>query len=255
MRKTNHTRRLAALLLLLPLLCPAARGQQQAYKLAATENTRCDFTEVWPLNDLGSDILAQIEKRPEAKTAVVVYGLPPGDAIVYARGAKRWLTEMRGVAPPERVLDIYGGPATTKRLELWLVPAGAAPPPSAPPVAGGRVTLFDTYDYWPGEFCGPDRPPSLLVFAEMLAKLPGWRGTIVVRPHVDPRRVPEGTNKDPSPLTRRQAARRAAGDRLYLTKTLGAGAGRVRAVVGAPATWAHAELWLIPPAATAANGR
>jgi hypothetical protein len=127
MRKQSHnTRRAAAILLL--LACASARGQQ-AYKLSEAERPRCDLSEVWPLNDLGSGALAEIARRPDAQTAVVVYGLP-GASIVYARDVKRWLSEVRGVAPG-RVLDVYGGPAHEMRMELWLVPAGAAPPRAA----------------------------------------------------------------------------------------------------------------------------
>src|SRR5215207_3690725 len=215
-RPTVNTRGALALLLL-SLACAAAARGQQAYKIDEAGRARCDLGEVPQVTDPGMPVFVQLDKHPNAKAAVVVYGLP-GEAIVYARKVRAWLTESRGV-PAERLLDVYGGPAHERRLELWLVPQGAAAPPAAPPAAEGRVTLFDRYSYWPGEYCGPDRPPALLVFAETLAKLPGWRGTIVVRPHVNRRGVRPGVDGwDEAPLTRRQAARRAAEDRLHLVR-------------------------------------
>lgn len=235
----------------------AARAQQpqqppRAYKIDEATRPRCDLGEVPQITDEAAPVFAALANHPEAKAAVVVYGMP-GAAIVYARDVRRWLTETSGVVS-ERLPDIYGGPAASLRLELWLVPAGAAPPATAPPAVEGRVTLFDRYDYWPGEYCGPDLPPSLKVFAETLKSMPGWSGTIVIRPHVNRRGARAGDeNWDESPLTRREALRRAAEDRLHLIRQLGLAPARIRALVGAPGEWAHAELWLIPPAAGSAS--
>jgi hypothetical protein len=229
-----------------------AQEQPRAYKIDEMTRPRCDLGEVSQITDESAPVFVALAAHPDAKAAVVVYGMP-GAAINYARDVRRWLTEARA-AVPERLLDIYGGPAASLRLELWLVPAGAAPPTAAPPAVEGRVTLFDRYDYWPGEYCGPDRPPSLKVFAETLKSMPGWRGTIVVRPHVNRRGARAGDEHwDESPLTRREALRRAAEDRLHLVRQLGLDPARIRAVVGAPDEWAHAELWLIPPAAGSAS--
>ena len=252
-----RTRRAFAplLLLLLLLLCASARPSrgQQAYKIDEAERARCDLGEVMPLNDPGRGVLLALAEQPEAKAAVVVYGLP-GEAIVYAREVKSWLSEVRGVVP-ERVLEVYGGPAYRRRLELWLVPAGAAPPPAASRAAEGRVTLFYRYSYWLGEYCGPDRPAALKTFAETLNSLAGWRGTVVVRPHVNRRGARSGDKGyDESPLTRRQALRRASEDRLHLIRQLGVDPTRIRAVAGAPDDWAHAELWLVPLTAVRPDG-
>jgi hypothetical protein len=250
----THTRRVAALLLLSVACCGVARGRQ-ASKLAETENTRCDFSEVWPLNDLGSDILAEITKRPEARAAVVVYGPQAGDAMRYGRQAKRWLTEARGILA-ESVLAVYSGYAVKRRLEIWRVPAAAEAPRAAPPVPRAAVTLFDIYYYYPGEVCPEEREPSLEVFAETLKRLPGWRGTVVVRPHANPRSMkPWADGWDAAALTRRQALRRAAEERLRLVRHLGVDPARIRAVVGESGKYAHAELWLIPPAAAKSGGR
>lgn len=239
---------------LLPLLCAAARGQQ-AYKIDGTDYARCDLSEVPHVTDLPSPLFVELGKHPEAKAAVVVYSPLPGDGIVYAHQIKSWLTEARGVAAG-RVLAVYGGYAGKRRVEIWLVPAGAEPPRDAPPVTRAGVTLFGHYYYYGGESCPDNHRPALEAFASALKRLPGWRGTIVLRPHVNRRGARGGDEDfDPAPLTRRQAARRAAADRLHLIKRLGLDPARVRAVVGAPDTWAHGELWLIPPTAQASGGR
>lgn len=224
---------------------PDARARQRSYKIDEAGWARCDLSEVPQVTDPPSPVFVELGRLPDAKAAVVVRGMP-GEATNYARQVRRWLTESRGVAAG-RLLEVYGGPAERLRLELWLVPAGAAPPPAAPLAAGGRVTLYDRYGYWHGENCGPDRPPALRNFAETLKGMPGWRGTIVVRPHVNPPGAPLDQRYDPGPLTRRDALRRAAEDRLRLVRQLGIDPSRIRAVVGARAGWAHAELWLVPP--------
>jgi len=239
-------------LLLLFVAAPPARGQQ-TYKIDEVGRARCDLSEVPQVTDTSMPLFVELKRQPAARAAIVVYGMP-GEAMLYARHVERWLTEVRGIAA-ERLLDVYGGPEERLRLELWLVPPGAPPPPTAPLTSGERVTLFDRYGYWPGEYCGPDRLPALKNFAETLKSMPGWRGIIIVRPRVKPRGVEAGEHDwDEVPLTRRAALRRAAEDRLHLVRQLGLGPSRIRAVVGARAKWAHAELWLIPPRAAAPAG-
>jgi hypothetical protein len=250
MKKPGNINRRVAALLLLSLACAAAaRGQQQrAHKIDETDYTRCDLSEMNVVNDLGGAIFKALAERPEAKAAVVVYSPRAGDAMRYTRWVKEWMSERRGVEPG-RLLEVYGGHAAKRRLEFWLVPAGAEPPPDAPPVARVGVTLFVRYGYYPGDSCPETRLPALEAFAQTLKRLPGWRGTIVLRPHVNRRGARGDEEFDYSPLTRRQAARRAAGDRLHLIRQLGLDPARIRVVVGASDSWAHGELWLIPPAA------
>jgi hypothetical protein len=247
MTKPSHNIRPVVALLLLSVTCAAARGQQ-AYKIDETEYTRCDLAEVPYVTDPPMPIFVELGKHPEARAAVVVYSTRPGDGMIYALRIKRWLTEVRGVVA-ERVVAVYGGYAGKRRLEIWLVPAGAEPPLSAPPVTRVGVTLFERYSDYMGEACPDNRLPALEAFAEALKRLPGWRGTIVLRPHVNRRGVRTGDEDfDYAPLTRRQALSRAAADRLHLVRQLGLEPARIRAVVGAPDSWAHGELWLIPPA-------
>ena len=228
-----------------------AQGQPRAYKIDETDYTRCDLSEVPQVTDLPMPIFVELDKHMGAKAAVVVYAPLPGEAMSYARHVSRWLTESRGVTA-ERLSEVYGGFAEKKRLELWLVPAGAEPPPPAHAFTRGVVALFDEYSYWGGESCYYEREVALEVFAETLKHMPGWRGTVVVRPHLNRRGLkPADEGWDAAPLNRRRALRQAAADRLHLVRQLGLDPSRIRAVVGARDEWSHAELWLIPPAATA----
>lgn len=224
----------------------AARAQQQAYKIDETDYTRCDLGEVPHVTDFDRPLFVALKEHPQARVAVIVRGPLPSEAMTYAREVRLWLTESRGVVS-ERLLDLYGGPAPKMRLELRLVPEGAEPP-SAPPVEWAGVTLFRTYNYEGFEACPSQRQPALEVFAETLKRMPGWRATIVLRPHVNRRGAEERGEWDTSPLTRRTASRHAVSDRLYLVRQLGLDSSRIRIVIGAPDNvWAHAELWLVPP--------
>ena len=245
-------RRTLALLLFVCAASHVAARAQQAYKIDEVTRARCDFGEVAQVTYTDMPLFKELQQHADARVAIVVHGPQAGDALTYARQVSAWLTERRGVLA-DRLLEVYGGPAAKRRLELWLVPAGAEPPTAAPPVSRVGVTLFGKYDYEGGEVCEPDREPALAVFAETLKRLPGWRGTIVVRPHVNPR----GSKGDDSwnpPLTRRQALRRAAEDRRRLVRQLGLDPARIRALVGPSDSWANGELWLIPPSAAATTG-
>lgn len=254
MKSSPNIRRAVELLLLLSLTCGAARGQK-AYKIDETDYTRCDLSEVSQVTDEPMPIFVELGKHPEAKAAVVVYADLPGEALSYARHVRRWLTEARGVAAA-RLLEVYGGFAEEKRLELWLVPAGAVPPTAATGFARAGVTLFDSYSYWGGESCSYEREDALEVFAETLKRMHGWRGTLVVRPHLNRRGLTfNDEGWDYVPLNRRRALRQAAADRLHLIRQLGLEPARIRAVVGARGEWSHAELWLIPPPSAKAGGR
>lgn len=257
---TNSLRRARRTLAFLLFVCACANApalaqevQRHAYKIDEVTRARCDLGEVAQVTDTGRPVFVALKEHPRARVAVVVYGRP-GAAVIYAREVKGWLTEARGVLP-ERLLDIYGGPSPSLRLELWLVPAGAEPPPHAQPFAERRATLFDTYNYHEGAYCGPNRLPALRLFAETLKDLPGWGGTIIVRPHVNRRGARPGDGDwDESPLSRREALRRADEDRLHLVRQLGLDPTRIRVVVGAPGSWGHTELWLTPLGPRARTG-
>jgi hypothetical protein len=254
MKQGTHIRRAVALVLL-SAACAAAARAQQAHKVDETDYTRCDLSEIPQVTDESVPLFVALGEQPGAKAAVVVYADQPGEAVSYARHVGRWLANARGVGAG-RVFEVYGGFAARKRLELWLVPAGAEPPRAAPALARVGVTLFDSFDYWGGESCRYEREVALEVFAETLRRMPGWRGTLVVRPHLNRRGLTPGDERwDGAPLGRRGALRQAAADRLHLVRHLGVDPARIKAVVGARSDRSHAELWLIPPAEAARGGR
>ena len=255
----NSLRRVGRALALVLFVCASANVTtfaqgRRAYKIDETDYLRCDLGEVAQVTFGDVPLFAALKEHPDARAAVVVHGPQAGDAMRYARQVRLHLVERRGVLPG-RVLDVYGGYAGKPRLEIWLVPAGAEPPRAAPPVSRVGVTLFDRYYYYPGEVCPEECDTALEVFAETLKQLADWRGTVVVRPHANPRgKKARSEDWDPEALTRRQALRRAAEERLRLVRQLGLDPSRIRAVVGAPAGWAHAELWLVPHAPGAKAG-
>ncbi|HEX8706922.1 MAG TPA: hypothetical protein VF723_01565 [Pyrinomonadaceae bacterium] len=168
-----------ALLLLLPALHLIAgeAGAQSAYKIDETAYLRCDLSEVPQVTDSPSPIFVALNANAEARAALIVYGMP-GWSLRYAKSVRRWLSQVRGIAP-ERLIALYGGPVETPRMELWLVPRGAALPELKSSLDDKQATLFDRYVYWRGDYCGSGRPPSLAEFAEALKRRPGWRGYIV----------------------------------------------------------------------------
>lgn len=254
LRKTMKPRPHARASLLLPLLCvpllAQAAGAQEAYKVDEAVNPRCDFSEVPQITDPPSPLFVALGEQRDARAALVAYGIR-GYATRYARNAARWLTESRGIERG-RVAYLYGGPAERDRLELWIVPKGAALPAPRPTDEGKSATLFDAYGYSGRDYihCEVGRAPSLRDFAAELGRRPGWRGRIVVRPHRNkPGAKPYSEGWDEDSISAREAARRAARDKRHLVKNFGLSAARVEAVVGVEAQWTHAELWLVPPGA------
>lgn len=248
-RRHAHGKRAELLLPLCLLFAAHAARAQAAYKVDEAVSPRCDYSEVPQITDPPMPVFAALEAQKDARAAVVVYGMR-GDASRYARNAARWM-EGRGFAP-ERFIPLYGGPAEPDRMELWIVPKGAPPPPLNLVDEGKSATLFDTYVYWDGEYnyCGVGRDPSLRDFAAELRRRPGWRGRVVVRPHRNKLGVkPYAEGWDSDGISAREAARRAARDKRRLVRTLGLDTSRVEAFVGGEAEWTHSELWLVPPGA------
>ena len=224
---------------------------QEAYQIDELINPRCDLSEVPQITDPppSGAIFAALDKNIGSKAAIIVYGRP-GTARIYGKDVKRWLSEVRGVAA-DRLVTMYGGASDELRLQLWIIPQGAALPDVRPDETYKSATLFDTYAYWDGDSCGGGRLSALDELAAALTKRPDWHGTIVVRPHRNKRgETPGSDGWDPDGyLTRRQALRRAVKDKRYLIKKFGLFPTRVKVVVGDNDTWTHAELWLVPPGA------
>lgn len=252
MRKLSGKLFVSWLVVLLCLhLVAAGVSAQEAYKIDEAKNPRCDLSEVPPIDPPpGGKFATALYNNPEARGAVVVYGLE-GDARSYAEHVRERLVKYAGLQA-ERLVTVYGGHAEDLLMELWVIPKGAAEPKSNFVEDTKRARQFAIYGYWSGEYnlCGSGRGPDLFAFAEALKQRPHWRGHIVVRPHRNRRGAgPQTEGWDPDGyVSRRQALRRAAKDKRSLVKS-GVTPSRVRAVVGDKAKWTHAELWLIPPGA------
>jgi len=250
MRKPGHKIFIISFSLSVCLHFVAAKvSAQEARKIDETTYLRCDLSEVPQITDSPMPLFKALADDQEARAAIIVYGME-GFARRYANNVKRWLSEVRGIKA-ERFVTMYGGPSKEERLELWLIQRGAALPKVDSAEDYKIAVLFDTYIYWHGEYCGPDRPSALAEFAEALKRHAGWRGYIIVRPHRNKRGVSAGdANWDPDGyVSRQQALGYAAKDRLYLTKKFSFNPERVKAVVGSDDKWTHGELWLVPPGA------
>jgi hypothetical protein len=151
----------------------------------------------------------------------------------------------------QRLVTIYGGHSENPRLELWIIPKGAAEPKSSFVADGKNARQFDRYVYWDGEYCGGGRLPALAEFAKKLKELADWQGYIVIRLHGNKRGVTaRNTDWDLDiNISRRQALGRVAQDKRDLVREFGLSPARLKAVVGENDHWTHTELWLIPPGA------
>lgn len=229
-----------------------------AYKVEEVVNPRCDFSEVPQITDPppSGRIFAVLDKHQSAKAAIIVYGQLPGTTRRYAQDVRRWMIESRGVTA-ERLVALYGGRSDQLRLELWLVPRGAALPALNPPEDYRSATLFDTYEYWEGESCASSHLPALRTFGEALKQRPGWQGFIVFRRHRNKAGIREGEEAwdMDGKVTYRQALRRAFKDKRFLAAKLGLAPARLKTLIVEDDRWTHAELWLVPPGAQAPQGR
>ena len=248
MRKPSGKLFVPSLAVLFCLHLAAARlAAQEAYKIDEIKNPRCDLSEVPPI-DPGAKFATALYKDPEARGAIVMYGLE-ADARVYAEEIRERLNNYSGTSR-DRLVTIYGGPAEDMRMELWVIPRGAAEPKSnfVEETKGARE--FAEYGYLDGDACPSEREPALKIFAEELKRRPEWQGQIILRLHRNPRGMSEWSDGwDPDGrVSRRQALRRTAKDKLSLVK-LGVPPSRVEAVVRDDDKWTHAELWLVAPGA------
>jgi hypothetical protein len=223
---------------------------QEAYQVTAIENPRCDLSEVPPLDPPpGGRFATILRDTPEAKGAIVVFNIQ-GRAEGYAQYVKERLVNFAGVSA-QQLVTIYGGNSDNLRLELWIIPKGAAEPGSNFVEDWKTARQFDGYIYWDAEYCGGDRLSALAGFAKKLKEMTDWQGYIVIRPHINKRGVSirnEGWDPDGN-VSRQQALRRVTKDKRYLVKKFGLSAARLKAVVGEKDGWTHAELWLVPPGA------
>ncbi|MFN2598186.1 MAG: hypothetical protein ABR563_13485 [Pyrinomonadaceae bacterium] len=74
---------------------------------------------------------AELQAEPSAQGYIVVYAAPnarPGAASKRAQYAKDYLVTTRGI-DASRIVVVDGGTSSAFGVRLWIVPAGAAPPP------------------------------------------------------------------------------------------------------------------------------
>jgi hypothetical protein len=222
---------------------------QEAYKIDEIMNPRCELSEVLQIDPPPwGKFATALLNNSEFRGAIVVYGLE-GYAARYAKDVRERFGNFVGVAA-KRLVTIYGGLAEDVRMELWVVPKGAAELKSNFVEDTKSARKFDTYTYW-GDVCSSGRYPALAEFAEALKRRPEWQGYIVIRPHRNKPGVSVGDadwDLD-GYVSRRQALRRTTKDKSYLVRKFGLSPARLKAVVGDNDDWTHAELWLVPPGA------
>ncbi len=74
---------------------------------------------------------AELQSNPTAQGYIIVYAASnarPGTALRHGQFAKDYLVSVRGI-DAARIVTVDGGKRGTATVRLWIVPAGAAPPP------------------------------------------------------------------------------------------------------------------------------
>lgn len=242
---------ITSLILFLCLHFAAVRvDAQEAYKIDEMTNPRCELSEV-PVIDPPpyGKFATAVYNNPDLRGAIVIYGLQ-GNVVHYSELVKWRMTEVAGIAA-NRLVAIYGGHSEDTRMELWVVPKGAAEPKPNFAEDTRSARKFAWYAYWNGELCAGNRGPTLYEFGKALKQRQGWQGYIIIRPHRNKRGSSMGDEGwDPDGyISHQQALRRLAKDKSYLIKKFGLASTRLKAVIGDNDKWTHAELWLIPPGA------
>jgi hypothetical protein len=110
---------------------------------SCTSVTHCCFGVSRPFDRFGDLAFAdekkrldyfaeQLEKEPGSQAHIIVYGKRgaprAGEAQARADRAKDYLVNKRGIAA-ERIKTVDGGLRERLKIELWIVPQGALPPP------------------------------------------------------------------------------------------------------------------------------
>lgn len=200
----------------------------------------------------------ELQNLPNAQAHVIVYRGrrdPPGISHRLALTAKDYLVLQRGISP-NRVVTSDGGMSGCLMYELWLVPAGAAPPERRftyryPKRDSGSAYLFDTLSYsLPHDEVeaysnGHEANTYLDAFATELKENPRSRGYIIAyaqycadcryegnRPRV--LRDPAGTVTD---ILKEK--------KNYLVQRHGINPARVTTVDGGYRRWRGVELWIV----------
>lgn len=246
MRKPDHKLLIASVIFL--LFGAISIKAQEASKIDEINNPRCDLSEVPPIDPAPYGKFATaMRDHPEFRGAIVLYGLE-GNALAYAKDVRERFNNVAGVAK-ERLLTIYGGSAEGSRMELWVIPKGAAEPKPTFVRDVRKASMFASYGYWNGEMCSNGRESALSELGEALQSQPGWQGYIILRLHRNKRVSSirdKGWDTD-GHVSHRQALWRLTKDKNYLIRKFSLDSMRLKAIVGDKDMWTHAELWLVPP--------
>ncbi len=189
------------------------------------------------LDNLG----VQLQNEPGAKGFILVNRSRrdlPGLSYRYAQRSKDYLVNTRGIAK-ERVIAVDVGEADCLRQQLWIAPAGTAPPAPADAyprnfVDTGSARKFDEFSWGGDERSSDVSADDLEAYAAALRAQPRARAYVIAynsRYMADP---PDAARKV---LTRLQ--------RLLTTEFHFSPSG-IRLIDGGYREWGTLELWIVP---------
>jgi hypothetical protein len=237
--------------LLLAALCVSARAQAQT----ATGGARLidSFGEI-QLSDLMARLdyyAVELQNDPGARGVIAAYGASnkfPGWSMRRLHMSRQYLVSTRGLEEA-RVSAVYAGLRDETAFELWLVPAGAAPPVTPfdlallmsgarSPLPFDRFTVIERGDRSESEYGDvyPDAPRLYDLFAEALLRDPTLRGCVVGY-----------TSRRGARAADRRIASRA---KMSIVKSHAVDVRRILTVGGGRREYKMIELWLVPPGAT-----
>jgi hypothetical protein len=189
------------------------------------------------LDNLG----VQLQDEPSARGFILVNRSRrdlAGLSYRYAQRSKDYLVNTRGIAK-ERVIAVDGGEADCLRQQLWIAPAGTAPPVPADAYQRNFVDTdsarkFDEFS-WGGDDESADvSADDLEVYAAALRAQPRARAYVIAYNGRYMRDPPGAARKV---LTRLQR---------LLMKEFHLSPSRIQLIYGGYREWATLELWIVP---------
>ncbi|MEP6706732.1 MAG: hypothetical protein ABJC05_04400 [Pyrinomonadaceae bacterium] len=187
------------------------------------------------------NLSAQLQNEPSAKGFILVNRSRrdlPGLSYRYAQRSKDYLVNTRGVAK-ERVIAVDGGEADCLRQQLWIAPAGTAPPVPADAyprtfVDTDSARKFDELSWGGDEQSSNVSADDLEAYAAALRAEPRARAYVIAYNGRSMRDPPGAARKV---LTRVQS---------LLMKEFHFSSARIRLIEGGYREWATLELWILP---------
>src|SRR2546421_8443983 len=216
-------------------LCPQTQGQ------AARKVDEFGDIQLSDLKARLDNLGVQLQNEPSTRGFILVNRSrrdPAGLSYRYAQRSKGYLVNTGGIAK-ERVIAVDGGEADCLRQQLWIAPAGTAPP--APADVYPRNFLdtdsarkFDEFSWGGDERSSDVSADDLEAYAAALRSEPRARAYVIAyngRYMADP---PSAARKV---LTRLQR---------LLIKEFHFSASRIRLIDGSYREWGTLELWIVP---------